>query len=44
MKDACRKTNTVLGHKTKLQERLTDDIVRNTCHVCDFQIRKQYYY
>ena len=37
----CKKTNTVLDHKTELQERLTDFIVRDSCHVCDIQITKQ---
>ena len=33
--ERCQKTNTVLDHGTKLQERLTDDIVSITCRICD---------
>ena len=33
-----KKTNTVLDHKTELQERLSDKIVSDTCHICDEKI------
>ena len=39
--ERCKETNTVLDHRTELQERLTDDIVRDACHRCDYQITKQ---
>ena len=39
--ERCKETNTVLDHKTELQERLTDDIVRNAYHNCNNQITHQ---
>ena len=39
--ERCKETNTVLDHRTKLIERLTDNLIRNTCYVCDIQITKQ---
>ena len=39
--ERCRETNTVLDHRTELQERLTDDIVRDVYHRCNNEITKQ---
>ena len=39
--ERCRETNSVLDHRTELQERLTDYILRDACHIYDIQITKQ---
>ena len=39
--ERCRETNAVLDHRTELQERLTDDIVRDVYHRCNNEITKQ---
>ena len=39
--ERCREANTVLDHRTELQGRLTDYILRDACHICDIQITKQ---
>ena len=36
--ERCKKTNTVLDHKTELQESITDYIVRDTCYICNEKI------
>ena len=41
MKDVGRPANTVLEHRTELQVRLTDDIVRDAYHRCNNEITKQ---
>ena len=39
--ERCKETNTVLDHRTELQGRLTDYILRDALHICDIQITKQ---
>ena len=39
--ERCREKNTVLDHRTKLREKLTDDIVRDAYQRCNNQITKQ---
>ena len=39
--ERCKETDTVLDHRTELQESITDRIVRQACCVCDERMTTQ---